>query len=137
MRHHTRCAKPAHHGKDAGLDIPNAQVCYLETTGRKTGHRHTIEIWYAARDRTIYLLSGGRDRADWIKNLQRDPRVRIRIGDRTFAGTASVVEGTDEDQIARETVVAKYYGWTSGPLPNAWARESLPVAIRIDPDGGA
>ena len=119
------------------MSIPTAQVCYLETTGRKTGRQHEIEIWYAARDDTIYLMSGGRDRADWIKNLQKEPRVRVRIDGRIFAGTAAVIEGTDDEQVARETVVAKYYGWTGGPLPNDWARESLPVAIRLDPVAGA
>jgi deazaflavin-dependent oxidoreductase (nitroreductase family) len=119
------------------MDIPKVQICYLETIGRKTGKRHEIEIWYAARDATIYLMSGGRERADWVKNLQQNPRVRVRIDGRTFAGSAAVIEGTDEEQTARETVVAKYYGWTGGPLPNAWARAALPVAIRLDQDGGA
>jgi deazaflavin-dependent oxidoreductase (nitroreductase family) len=115
------------------MDVPNAQNCYLETTGRVTGKPHTIEIWYASRDSTLYILSGGGDRSDWVKNLQKNPRIRVRIDNQTFTGTASVIAGTDEDLIARETVVAKYYGWTGGPLPNDWARESLPVAIRLDP----
>jgi deazaflavin-dependent oxidoreductase (nitroreductase family) len=114
------------------MDVPNVQNCYLETTGRVTGIPHTIEIWYASRDSTLYLLSGGGDRSDWVKNLQRNPRVRVRIDNQTFTGTASVIAGTDEDQTARETIVAKYYGWRGGPLPNDWARESLPVAIRLD-----
>jgi deazaflavin-dependent oxidoreductase (nitroreductase family) len=114
------------------MDIPVAQNCYLETTGRVTGNPHTIEIWYASRDSTLYLLSGGGDRSDWVKNLQTTPHVRVRVDNQTFTGTAAVIAGTDEDPIARETVVAKYYGWTGGPLPNDWARESLPVAIRLD-----
>ncbi|MGH2561309.1 MAG: nitroreductase/quinone reductase family protein, partial [Thermomicrobiales bacterium] len=81
---------------------------------------------------TLYILSGGRDRSDWVKNVKREPGVSIRIDGQTFAGTAEIVEGTEEDLIARQTVVAKYYGWREGPLPNAWARESLPVAIRLD-----
>src|SRR5215217_2673027 len=94
------------------MEIPSVQNCYLETTGRVTGQPHTIEIWYAARGTTIYLLSGGGDRSDWVKNLQKEPRVRVRIDGRTFAGTGAVIAGMDEEQTARETVVAKYYGWT-------------------------
>lgn len=119
------------------MDIPDVQHCYLETVGRVTGRPHEIEIWYAVRGSTLYLMSGGRDRADWVKNLQCNPRVRVRIDGRTFTGTAAVIEGTDEEQTAREAIVAKYYGWRGGPLPNAWARESLPVAIRLDAEVGA
>jgi deazaflavin-dependent oxidoreductase (nitroreductase family) len=114
------------------MDVPNVPVCYLETTGRVSGRPHEIEIWYAARGSTLYLLSGGRDRSDWVKNLIQDPRVRVRVDGRTYAGLAAVIEGTAEEQGAREAVVAKYYGWRAGPLPNAWARESLPVAIRLE-----
>ncbi|MEA2515082.1 MAG: hypothetical protein QOJ59_4571 [Thermomicrobiales bacterium] len=114
------------------MDVPSVQNCYLETTGRVTGKAHEIEIWYAARGSTLYLLSGGGDRADWVKNLRKEPRVRVRIEGRVFIGKAAVILGTHEEQTAREAVVAKYYGWRGGPLPNDWAREALPVAVRLD-----
>jgi hypothetical protein len=34
--------------------------CYLTTTGRVSGRPHTIEIWFALQDRTLYVLSGWR-----------------------------------------------------------------------------
>jgi deazaflavin-dependent oxidoreductase (nitroreductase family) len=114
------------------MEIPDEQNCYLETTGRVTGRAHEIEIWYAARDSTLYLLSGDADRTDWVKNLKKEPRVRVRIADRTFTGSAVVIAGTDEDQIAHEIIAAKYYGWTSGPLPLDPTLDFLPVAIRLD-----
>ncbi|MGH2534966.1 MAG: nitroreductase family deazaflavin-dependent oxidoreductase [Thermomicrobiales bacterium] len=114
-------------------DLASRSVCYLTTTGRISGKAHEIEIWFAARGGALYILSGGRDRSDWVKNVKREPRVSIRFDGQTFAGTAEIIEGADEDLIARQTVVAKYYGWRDGPLPNAWARDSLPVAIRLSP----
>ena len=106
--------------------------CYLETVGRVSGRPHTVEMWFAADGWTLYLMSGGRERADWVKNLIREPRVRVRVGAVTYAGTAAVVEGTPGEQPAREALAAKYYGWREGPLPNRWAEEALPVAIRLD-----
>jgi len=44
-----------------------SQYVYLTTTGRRTGRPHTIEIWYAVQDGRIYLMAGGRDRADWVR----------------------------------------------------------------------
>ena len=113
--------------------LVDVQFCYLETIGRITGQPHQIEMWYAvapAGDR-LFLMSGGRDRSDWVKNLRHDPRVRVRIDGVWYRGQAAVVEGGPDDLPARQALVAKYYGWRAGPLPNAWARESLPVAIRI------
>ena len=106
--------------------------CYLETIGRVSGRPHTVEMWFAADGQTIYLMSGGRDRSDWVKNLVKHPGVRVRVGAVTYAGTAGVVEGTPDEQPAREALAAKYYGWRAGPLPNRWTREALPVAIRLD-----
>ena len=121
-------------------DLAAGSVCYLETTGRITGRRRVIEIWFAASGDAIYLLSGGRDRAHWVRNLLRDPNVRVRIAGRTFAGRAEVIEGTDEDALARRLLAAKYQGWTDGAPLSSWARRSLPVRIRLaatEEDAGA
>ena len=108
------------------------QFCYLETIGRVTGRPHTVEMWFGGTGQTLYLLAGSRDRADWVRNLRRQPRVRIRIGGTAVAATAQVVADPAEDRRARELLSAKYYGWRGGPLPNDWARTALPVALRLD-----
>ncbi len=56
--------------------------CYLTTAGRVSGRPHTIEIWFALQGRTLFLLSGGGDRSDWVRNLRRDPAARPRRGAR-------------------------------------------------------
>lgn len=110
--------------------LANEDFAYLTTIGRNTGRAHTIEIWFGLHDRQIYVLSGGGDRADWVRNLRKTPQVRVRIGTRTAAGTAHVVRrGTKEDQVARELLDGKYQGWRQGTRLSSWARNSLPVAI--------
>ena len=109
----------------------NAQLCYLETIGRVSGNPHEIEIWFAADEETIWMLSGGQDRSDWVRNLQAAPGVRVRIGDLWLSGSAHVVTDPGEEQRAREQIAAKYYRWQSGPLPTEWCRTALPIAIRI------
>jgi deazaflavin-dependent oxidoreductase (nitroreductase family) len=114
-------------------ELANRSVCYLETLGRVTGKAREIEMWFAAdpgRDR-IYLLSGGRDRAHWVRNLRHDPAVRVTIGRRQFAGQASEIEGGPDDLLARRLLAAKYQGWVPDAEMSGWARESLPVAIDI------
>ena len=53
--------------------------CHLTTTGRHTGRLHTIEIWFAVERGVVYLMAGGRDRSDWVRNLVAHPAVGLRI----------------------------------------------------------
>ena len=110
----------------------------METIGRVSGRSRRIEVWFAAdpdRDR-IYVLSGGRDRAHWVRNLRVDPSVRVQIAGPWFAGTAADIEGGPDDGLARRLLAAKYQGWVDGDGLSTWARSSLPVAIDLRPASG-
>jgi deazaflavin-dependent oxidoreductase (nitroreductase family) len=104
--------------------------CYLTTTGRVTGRRHTIEIWFALNGQTLYILAGGGYEADWVKNLARNPDVGVRLRDTVFAGRARVVQQADEDALARRIVVDKYQPRDSDDL-SGWGRTALPVAVDL------
>ncbi|HKY50105.1 MAG TPA: nitroreductase family deazaflavin-dependent oxidoreductase [Candidatus Limnocylindria bacterium] len=106
-------------------------VCYLTTVGRRSGKRHTIEIWFAVRDNTVYLLSGGGDSADWVRNLRKTSAVRVRVGGRTLEGQARVVATPAEDALARELLDGKYMKWKPGKPLSSWARGALPIAIDL------
>jgi deazaflavin-dependent oxidoreductase (nitroreductase family) len=109
--------------------------CYLTTTGRVSGRPHTIEIWFALDGHVLYMLSGGRDSADWVKNLMRWPEVTVRLRDVVYPGRARVVEeGGEEDALARRIVVQKYQPGYGEDL-SGWGRESLVVAVDLE-DGG-
>lgn len=119
------------------LPLSEAQLAerngYLTTTGRVSGQPHEIEIWFGvAPDRqAIYLLSGGGDRSDWVRNIDRNGAVTFRILGETYTGSARrASEG--EARAVRESLAAKYYGWTGGELPNDWSRTSLPLVINLN-----
>jgi deazaflavin-dependent oxidoreductase (nitroreductase family) len=106
--------------------------CYLTTTGRSSGRPHTIEIWFALHGATVYLLSGGGQDSDWVKNLQREPTVQLRIGTRRFTGRARVIDNpAEEDELARRLVTEKYQPGYAGDL-RGWRETSLPVAIDLE-----
>jgi deazaflavin-dependent oxidoreductase (nitroreductase family) len=111
--------------------LSDEDFCYLTTTGRRSGRPHTIEIWFALEGRSLYVLSGGRDQSDWVKNLQRQPKVQVKIRERVFAGQARLVTGSEEDALARAIVFDKYTPRDSDDLTD-WARSSLPVAIDLE-----
>ena len=103
---------------------------YLTTVGRRTGRPHRIEMWFAVHDGRLYMLAGGRERADWVRNLQENPRVTIELGGEIRIGAARVLEaGTAEDQRARELLLAKYES-TEDDL-DEWGRTALPIAIEL------
>jgi deazaflavin-dependent oxidoreductase (nitroreductase family) len=53
------------------------------------------------------MLSGGADRSDWVRNLQANPTVTIRIGEERRSAVARVVTEMNEDALARRLLVEK------------------------------
>jgi deazaflavin-dependent oxidoreductase (nitroreductase family) len=104
--------------------------CYVTTTGRRSGNPHTIEIWFALHEERIYLLSGGGEGSDWVKNLRAHPTVGVRMGERDMICRAFVVEDGQEDRLARRLLIDKYAPRYSGDLVE-WARTAVPVAIEL------
>src|SRR5688500_19015484 len=114
------------------LSLSSEDYCYLTTTGRVSGRLHEIEIWFGMHGKTLYLLSGGGEESDWVKNLRKEPSVTVRITEHSFAGTARVVNAAQEDTMARYMLAEKYQEWSEGKTLSDWARTALPVAIDLD-----
>jgi deazaflavin-dependent oxidoreductase (nitroreductase family) len=108
--------------------------CYLTTRGRVTGRPHEIEIWFAldtAGATTLFLIAGGGDGSDWVRNLRAEPVVTVRVGDTTYSARARVIEAeSEEDERARTLVHDKFAPRYSGDLTE-WRDRALPVAVDI------
>ena len=113
--------------------LAGEDYCYLTTTGRVSGRPHEIEIWFGTKDSSIYLLSGGGDQSDWVKNLLRDPAVKVRIAKQHFHGTAHLVNEEPEETSARYMLAEKYQEWEDGRTLSEWARTALVVGIELSP----
>ncbi len=111
--------------------LAEQSFCYLTTTGRVTGRPHEIEIWFSLvpETRTLYMLSGGGDRSDWVNNLRRDPEVTVRIAGERLGGRAREARDAEEDELARRLLVDKYES-SPGSLEN-WRRRALPVVVDL------
>ena len=116
--------------------VADDDFCYLTTIGRVSGRPHTIEIWFALAGRTLYMLAGGGETSDWVKNLRRNPAVSVRIGAVHWPGTGRVVSDAEEDAVARRIVVDKYQGGYGEDLSD-WGRTALPVAVDLHLDQDA
>ena len=78
-------------------------------------------------------MAGGRDRADWVRNLQAHARATVELGGETHPGVArALAPETAEDQLARQLLVAKYGDEED---LDVWGRTALPVVIEFgEPD---
>ena len=104
--------------------------CYVTTKGRRSGKPHTIEIWFALHHKVVYLLSGGGEVSDWVRNLRTHPTVGLRLGERDMICRARVVADPDEDALARRLLLEKYTPRYSGDLAE-WGRTALPIAVEL------
>jgi deazaflavin-dependent oxidoreductase (nitroreductase family) len=111
-------------------ELAELDHCYVTTTGRRSGSPHTIEIWFALHEGRVYLLSGGADNSDWVKNLGEHPTVGLRIGDRDMIATATKVTDPEEDELARRLLVEKYRTRYADDLTE-WGRTALPIVIEL------
>jgi deazaflavin-dependent oxidoreductase (nitroreductase family) len=100
------------------------EYLYLTTTGRVTGQPREIEIWFVESKGKLYILAERFHDAQWVKNIERDPQVRVRLGAREFEATARVLD-RERDRAAwltAQRLAREKYGWGDG----------LPVEIASD-----
>jgi hypothetical protein len=88
--------------------VADEQHAYVTTTGRVTGDLHEIEIWFATDATAIYLISGGGERSDWVRNLLNDPRAIVRITDQEQTYIARFELSTAERRFAADELARKY-----------------------------
>ena len=84
----------------ARLGIPLPLVVILETRGRKSGQPRRIPVGKAITGDTLWVVAEHGRKAAYVKNIEADPHVRVRVGRRWRSGTAHVLY--DDDWRARQ-----------------------------------
>jgi deazaflavin-dependent oxidoreductase (nitroreductase family) len=81
------------------LGIPPPGDALLETTGRRTGLARRTPVCDGLDGQTFWLIAQSGRHADWIQNIEADPRVRVKVASwprtRRRAGTAHVLDDDD------------------------------------------
>ncbi len=73
-------------------------ILLLTTTGRKSGKKRVTPMQYELIGCDYYVGAARGTKADWVRNIQSDARVEVRVGAKHFQGTAEVV--TDPSKFA-------------------------------------
>lgn len=66
-------------------------ILLLTTVGRKTGLKRVTPLQYEEIEGKYYLGSARGLQADWVRNIQSNPKVDVRVKSIRFHGQAEVV----------------------------------------------
>lgn len=92
------------------------EYLYLTTTGRKTGEPREIEIWFVESEGKLYILAEHFHKAQWVKNILSDNRVRVRVGGERFEATGRVLDEAQDAMLWKraQSLEREKYGWGDG-----------------------
>jgi deazaflavin-dependent oxidoreductase (nitroreductase family) len=76
-----------------GLPLP--VVVILETVGRRSGLPRQVPVGKALAGDTLWVVAEHGRRAGYVRNIEANPRVRVRIGRRWRTGTATLLPEDD------------------------------------------
>jgi len=105
------------------------EYAYLTTTGRRSGRRHEIEIWFATDGDVVWMISGGRDESDWVQNLLAAPDARVRIGGGSVTVRARLPLGDPVERRRAATALHGKYATQVSATAEQWVAEAYLVAF--------
>jgi deazaflavin-dependent oxidoreductase (nitroreductase family) len=119
------------------VGIPDPGDALLETIGRHSRQPRVTPVCDGLEGDTFWLLSQRGHAADWVRNIEADPRVRVKVrsGLRGSwrAGTAHVLDSDDsrhrQEILRRGNVARRLCLCASGAL----ATNLLTIRVDLDP----
>jgi deazaflavin-dependent oxidoreductase (nitroreductase family) len=94
----TRLANPLVRALSERGWLPRS-TALLETIGRKSGQPRRTPVGNGLRGDTFWIVTEHGRHANYVKNIEANPRVRVKVGREWRSGTAVILE--DDDPIAR------------------------------------
>jgi deazaflavin-dependent oxidoreductase (nitroreductase family) len=100
----------------------------LETTGRRSQQPRHTPVGNGLDGDVFWLVAAHGTQADYVRNLQANPAVRLKIGRQWRTGTATVLP--EDDPAARSRMLPHRWDAAIGRL---MASEPLTIRIDLDP----
>jgi deazaflavin-dependent oxidoreductase (nitroreductase family) len=118
------------------LGIPPPGDALLETTGRRTGQPRRTPICDGLDGETFWLVAQRGRRADWVKNIQANPRVRVKVRSGSTvtwrAGMARILK--QDDPRERQRLIGRGNLARRLCVRASQAMGTSPLTVRIDLD---
>jgi len=100
----------------------------LETTGRRSGQPRRVPVGDGLRGAQFWIVAEHGRHANYVRNIEQNPRVRVKVRRRWLEGTAHLLP--DDDPRARLQMLRR--PWNDFAL-RAMASEMLVVRVDLDP----
>ena len=104
----------------------------LETPGRRSGEPRRVPVGNGLRGAHFWIVAEHGHSANYVRNIEADPRVRVKVGRRWRSGTAHLLPEDDPRERLR---------MLNRPLNDiglrAMASEMLVVRVDLDPPVGS
>jgi deazaflavin-dependent oxidoreductase (nitroreductase family) len=115
------------------LGIPAPGIAILETIGRKSGEPRRNPVTNGLDHEVFWIVAEHGRRASYVRNIEANPRVRIRIGRRWRTGTARLVP--DDDPRERLRFIGSTRPITRLSAATVRVLQTDLMTIRIDLNG--
>jgi deazaflavin-dependent oxidoreductase (nitroreductase family) len=111
---------------NAGLPLPG--IVILETTGRRSGQPRRTPVGKAVDGDTVWVIAEHGRRASYVRNIEANPRVRVRVGRDWRTGTARLLP--DDDPLERQRRLPNRINSVAVRLAGS---DLLTVRVDLDP----
>ena len=93
--------------------IAGRSTLILTHYGRKSGKPHEVKIWFVVDGDKVFI--GTADvRHQWVKNVQKNPRIKLSVGGEKFEAEARFLDDAAERDRALAAAGRKY--WMYSPV---------------------
>jgi deazaflavin-dependent oxidoreductase (nitroreductase family) len=110
------------------LGLPLPIVVILETRGRRSGKPRQVPVGRVLDGDTLWIVAEHGRRASYVRNIEANPDVRVRVGRRWRAGTATVL--ADDDWRERQRTMPNK---VNSAMVRLVGTEHVTVRVDLDP----
>lgn len=111
---------------ERGIAPPTYAI--LETTGRRSGRPRRTPVGNGLHGGTFWIVAEHGRRAAYVRNIEADPRVRVKVRGRWRTGRAHPVP--DDDPRERQRMIGLRF---NAAVVRAMGTELLTVRVDLDP----
>jgi deazaflavin-dependent oxidoreductase (nitroreductase family) len=111
---------------NAGIPLPSLVI--LETIGRKSGQPRRTPVGKAIEGNVLWIVTEHGHRANYVRNIKADPRVRVKVGRRWRSGIARLMPEDDARERQR-----RIPNKLNSAAVRVMGTELLTVRVDLDP----
>jgi deazaflavin-dependent oxidoreductase (nitroreductase family) len=114
------------------LGVPVPGTAILETVGRRSGQARRTPVSDGLDGETFWIVAEHGQHAAYVRNIEADPRVRVRTGRRWRSGSAHAMP--DDDPRARLKAIARARRRSTMNLATVGLMQTDLLTVRVDLD---